>query len=118
MNGEFLAGLALSVVPKTSIDGGTLVVSCEGRDAKDARLAWRVPFTKDSLHFARFVDAETGAELETRRTSTDVDVAKYKQPYEDKETEEEVPGKYNIILDLPKDDEGKVAPSGFYRLDW
>ena len=26
VNGEFLAGLALSVVPKTSVDGGTLVV--------------------------------------------------------------------------------------------
>ena len=69
VNGEFLAGLALSVVPKTSVDGGTLVVWCEGRDAKDARLAWRVPFSRGSLPFARFVDAETGVELETRRTN-------------------------------------------------
>ena len=49
---------------------------------------------------------------------TDVDVAKYKLPYVDKETKEEVPGKYDIILNLPRDDEGKVAPSGFYKLDW
>ena len=41
------------------------------------------------------------------------DVAKYKLPYEDKETEEEVPNKYNIILDMPRDDEGNIAPSGF-----
>ena len=50
--------------------------------------------------------------------STDVNVANCKLPYEDEETEEEVPGKYNIILDLPRDDEGNIAPSGFYRLDW
>lgn len=50
--------------------------------------------------------------------STDVNVANSKQPYEDEETEEEVPEKYNIILDLPKDDKGNIAPRGFYKLDW
>lgn len=50
--------------------------------------------------------------------STDVDVAKYKLPYEDEETEEEVPDKYNIIFDLPKDDKGNIAPTGFYKLEW
>ena len=50
--------------------------------------------------------------------STDIDVAKYKLPYEDEETEEEIPNKYNIIFDLPKDDKGNIAPTGFYKLEW
>ena len=70
VNGDFLAGLSLSVEPKTSVDGGTLVVWCEGPTANDARLAWRVPFTRGSLPYVRFVDAATGEELETRRTNS------------------------------------------------
>ena len=50
--------------------------------------------------------------------STDIDVAKCKLPYEDEETEEEIPNKYNIIFDLPKDDKGNIAPTGFYKLEW
>ena len=80
-----------------------------------------------SLADERFSDIKVSDFLRLRQSSdltfpadksTDVNVASCKKPYEDEETEEEVPDKYNIILDLPRDDEGNIAPSGFYKLDW
>ena len=80
-----------------------------------------------SLADQRFSDIKVSDFLRLRQSpdptfpadkSTDIDVAKYKLPYEDEETEEEIPNKYNIIFDLPKDDKGNIAPTGFYKLEW
>jgi len=98
VNGEFISGLDLGVDPTRQVAGGKLVVWCKGRNAKDARLAWRVDRKVRGRRHWDFVDDKTGEVLQTRRAGA---VAKMTDddPGDDEEESED---EYIKLIDTAK----------------
>ena len=82
VNGDWLTGLALDVVPsRAGGEGAELVIYCPSDDAAAARLVWRTRVG----HRIVFTDAQTGKVLHTHRATPQAPAMKEEEENDDDE---------------------------------